>query len=72
MSLYVFAYVCPGGIFILDSCLAIFFGKKLSFWLSACSVLKCFDCGAVALKTGFSKRSFWLSACSVLIVVPLL
>ena len=33
-------HVCPGEIFILDRRLAIFFGgKKLSFWLSACSVL---------------------------------
>ena len=32
-------YVCPGESFILDSPLVIFFGKKLSFWLSACSDL---------------------------------
>ena len=31
-------HVCLGAIFILDSCLAIS-GKKLSFWLSVCSVL---------------------------------
>ena len=31
-------HVCPVEIFILDSHLANFFGKKLSFWLSACSV----------------------------------
>ena len=31
-------HVCLGEIFILDSRLAIL-GKKLSFWLSACSVL---------------------------------
>ena len=31
-------YVCLGAYFILDSRLTIF-GKKLSFWLSACSVL---------------------------------
>ena len=42
--LYYFCYgmslhVCPGEIFILDSCLANFLVKKLSFWLSACSVL---------------------------------
>ena len=35
MSLHVF----PGDIFILDSRLAICFGKKLSFRLSACSIL---------------------------------
>ena len=33
-------HVCPGEIFILYSRLAIFFGgKKLSFWLTACSAL---------------------------------
>ena len=31
-------HVCLGEIFILDTRLAMF-GKKLSFWLSACSVL---------------------------------
>ena len=31
-------HVCLGAIFILDNRLAIF-GKKLSFWLSACCVL---------------------------------
>ena len=31
--------VCPGEIFILNSHLACFFGKKLPFWLSTCSVL---------------------------------
>ena len=34
-----FLHVCPCEMFILDSLLAIFGGKKLSFWLSACSVL---------------------------------
>ena len=43
-------HVCPGVIFILDSRLAIFLGKKLSFWLSACSA---FDFGAVALSASF-------------------
>ena len=33
-------HVCLGDfIFILDSHLAIVLGQKLSFWLSACSVL---------------------------------
>ena len=32
-------HVCPGEIFILDSRLAIFWGKKLSFWPTACFVL---------------------------------
>ena len=32
-------HVCPGEIFTLDSRLANYLGKKLSFWLSACSVL---------------------------------
>ena len=32
-------HVCPGEIFILDSRLASFLGKELSFWLSACSIL---------------------------------
>ena len=32
-------HVCPVEIFILDSRLANYLGKKLSFWLSACSVL---------------------------------
>ena len=35
MSLHVY----PGEIFILDSRLANYLGKKLSLWLSACSVL---------------------------------
>ena len=35
MSFHVF----PGEIFILDSCLANYLGKKLSFLLSACSDL---------------------------------
>ena len=34
-----YLYVCPGVIRILDSRLASFLGKKLPFWLSACSVL---------------------------------
>ena len=32
-------HVCAGEIFILDSVFSQFLGKKLSFWLSACSVL---------------------------------
>ena len=33
-------HVCPGDFcFILDSRLANFLGKELSFWLSTCSVL---------------------------------
>ena len=32
-------HVCPGEFFILDSRLANYLGKKLSFWLPACSVL---------------------------------
>ena len=32
-------HVCPGERFILDSSLANYLGKQLSFWLSACSVL---------------------------------
>ena len=33
-------HVCPGEIYILDSQpFGQFLGKKLSFWLSACSVL---------------------------------
>ena len=32
-------HVCPGVSFILDSRLAIFSGNKLSYWLSAGSVL---------------------------------
>ena len=32
-------HVCPGEMFILDSRLANFLGKKLSLWLSACSAL---------------------------------
>ena len=32
-------HVCPGEFFILDSRLANVLVKKLSFWLSACSVL---------------------------------
>ena len=38
-------HVCPGEIFILDSRLDNFLGKKQFFWLSACSVLivvRCF------------------------------
>ena len=34
-----FLHVCPGKMFILDSRLAIFFAKKLFFWLSAGSIL---------------------------------
>ena len=37
MSLYV--HVCPGDFFFIsESRLFNFLGKKLSFWLSACSV----------------------------------
>ena len=44
-------HVCLGEVCILDSRLAIFFaGKKLSFWLSACSD---FYCGAVTLSASF-------------------
>ena len=32
-------HVCPVEIFVLDSRLPNILGKKLSFWLSACSVL---------------------------------
>ena len=32
-------HVCPGEVLILDSRLANFWEKKLSLWLSACSVL---------------------------------
>ena len=37
--LCMFLHVCPGESVIMDSRLASFLGKKLSFWPSACSVL---------------------------------
>ena len=42
-------HVCPGEIFILDSRLAIFWGKTVL--LAFC--LQCFDCGAVASSASF-------------------
>ena len=42
---YMSLHVCPGEIFILDSCLGNLFGKETV--LSAVC-LKCFDCGFVA------------------------
>ena len=39
LSLYVFSYVCSGENVFLDSRFANFLGMKLSFWLSAYSVL---------------------------------
>ena len=34
-----FLHVCPGKKFIMGRRLANYLGKKLAFWLSACSVL---------------------------------
>ena len=48
LSLYVL-HVCPGEIFILDSCLANV-GKE-TVLLAFC--LQCFDCGAIAFSVPF-------------------
>ena len=46
-------HVCPGEIFILDSHLANFWERNCRFG-SLC--LKCFDCGAVALKAAYFSK----------------